>query len=127
MEKVEIEKPADFMELAKSKEGSYLYYDHPSDGVDYFADSKLEDIGWNACVFPFLSYRVLAEFIEDSCDGTLYYNDSHMGFNGFVEITNIEDVRKKVKGFCISQIKENKLDEYDDDQLESLEFFGVSI
>ena len=53
MKKIEIEKPTDFMDLAKEKEGDYLYYDHPSDGVDYFNDPQLEDIGWNACAFPF--------------------------------------------------------------------------
>jgi hypothetical protein len=127
MKKVEIEKPADFMQLAKDKEGSYLYYDHPSDGVDYFSDEKLENIGWYACAFDFLDYRKLSEFIEENCDGTLYFNDSHMGFNGFVMIDDIKDARLKVKAFCKTQIEQNRLEDYNADQKEALEFFEVEL
>lgn len=125
MKKIEIEKPAEFMDLAKSKNNSFLYYDHPSDGIDYFNDPELEDIGWNACVFPFISYRTIAQFMEENCEGTLTFNDNEMGFNGFAEVDNILEAREQVKAFVIEQIKNNKLEEYDDDQIESLEFFGI--
>lgn len=126
VKKVEIDKPADFMQLAKEREGYYLYYDHPSDGVDYFSDPGLEDLGWNACAFPFLDYRIISEFIEQNCEGTITFNET-MGFHGFVEVDDIEDVREKVKAFCCKKIGENKLEDYDDEQLESLEFFGISL
>lgn len=127
MKKIEIEKPAEFMDMAKSKNNAFLYYDHPSDGIDYFNDPELEDIGWNASVFPFINYRTIAEFMEESCEGTLTFNDNEMGFNGFAEVDDIAKVREQVKNFVIEQIQNNKLEEYDDDQLESLEFFGVSL
>lgn len=125
--KIEIEKPSEFMELVKSKNGSYLYYDHPSDGIDFFNDKELEDIGWHACAFNFLNYRILAQFIEDSCEGTLTFNDNQMGFNGFVELDDIKQAREKVKNFVIEQIKNNKIEQYEDEQLEALEFFGIKI
>lgn len=127
MRKIEIEKPAEFIELAKKKKDQFLYYDHPSDGIDYFNDPKLEDIGWHACAFGFINYRVLAEFIENNCEGTLTFNDNEMGFNGFVEVDDIAKVADQLKEFVIDQIKNNKLQEYDEDQLEALEFFDIKL
>ena len=125
MKKIEIEKPDEFLKLIEQKKKKYLYHDHPNDGIDLFRDAILEDIGWYATTFDFITYRDIADFIEQNCDGTLTYNDHPMGFNGFVEVDDIEDVREKVKLFVIEKIKDNKLDDYDDDQLEALEFFGI--
>jgi len=125
MKKVEIEKPNEYLELVASKAKEYLYHDHPSEGIDFFCDDELEEIGWHASVFEFLTYRDIAEFIENNCEGTLTFNDHPMGFNGFVEVDDIEDVRSKVKQFIIDKIKSEKLDEYDNEQKESLEFFGL--
>ena len=50
-----------------------------------------------------------------------------MGFNGFVEVENINTTREQVKLYCIDMIKNNKLEEYEDDQIEALEFFGVKL
>jgi len=125
MKKIEIEKPDEFLKLIEQKKKKYLYHDHPNDGIDLFCDAILEDIGWYATTFDFITYRDIADFIEQNCDGTLTYNDHPMGFNGFVEVDDIEDVREKVKLFVIEKIKDNKLDDYDDDQLEALEFFGI--
>lgn len=127
MKKIEIEKPADFMKLAKDKNNKYLYYDHPSDGIDYFNDTQLEDIGWHANAFSFLNYRAIAEFIEENCEGTLTYNDNDLGFNGFVEVEDITKVREQVKEFCSNQIQISNIQDYDDDQLEALEFFGIQL
>ncbi len=126
MKKNEIDKPNEFLKLIDIKQNDFLYQDHPNDGIDLFCDTELEDIGWQAVTFDFITYRNIANFIEENCEGTLTFNDHPMGFNGFVEVDNIEDVRAKVKEFVIGEIKKNKLDEYDDDQLEALEFFGIS-
>ena len=127
MKKNEIEKPDGFLKLVEQKRNSYLYHDHPNDGIDLFCDDQLEEMGWHSSAFDFIKYRDIANFIEENCEGTLTFNDHPMGFNGFVEVDNIEDVRVKVKEFIIETIKNNKLDEYDDDQLEALEFFGIKI
>ena len=125
MRKNEIEKPDDFLKLIEEKTNSYLYQDHPNDGIDLFSDDELEDMGWHASTFDFITYRDIAEFIEDNCEGTLYFNEHPMGFNGFVEVDDIDDVKSKVKEFIIEKIKTNKLEEYDEDQLEALEYFGI--
>lgn len=127
MKRVEIPKPQEYLDLVKLKKDDYLYHDHPNDGIDLFTDEKLEQIGWFAISFDFISYRDIASFIEENCEGTLTYNDHPLGFNGFVEVDNIEDVRQKVTNFVIDTIKKNQLDEYDEDQLEALEFFGIKI
>ncbi|MEA3290437.1 MAG: hypothetical protein U9Q04_09695 [Campylobacterota bacterium] len=127
MRKNEIDKPDDFLALVKEKKDDYLYHDHPNDGIDLFLDDELEQIGWQSSAFDFITYRDIAEFIEENCEGTITFNDHPMGFNGFVEVDNIEDVREKVKQFIVESIKNNKLEEYDEDQQEAIEFFGVKI
>ncbi len=125
MRKNEIEKPDVFLKLIEEKQNEYLYQDHPNDGIDLFCDKELEDMGWHATTFDFITYRTIADFIEENCDGVITFNDHPMGFNGFVEVDNIEDVRKQVKGFIIEKIKNNSLEEYDEDQKEAIEFFGI--
>ena len=127
MNKVEIDKPDDYLKLVASKSKEYLYHDHPSEGIDFFCDSEVEDIGWHASTFDFIKYRNISDFIEENCEGTLTFNDHPMGFNGFVLVDDIVDVRAKVKQFVIDQIKANPLDEYDEDQEEALEFFGLKL
>ena len=126
MKKNEIEKPDDYLKIIEQKRDHYLYHDHPNDGIDLFCDNELEDMGWHATAFDFITYRTIADFIEENCEGTLTFNDHPMGFNGFVEVDNIEDVRKQVKEFIVEQINTNKPDELDDDQKEALEFFGIN-
>lgn len=127
VKKVEIEKPDVYLKLVEEKNNEYLYHDHPNDGIDLFADEELEQMGWYATTFDFITYRDIANFIEQNCEGTLTFNDHPMGFNGFVEVDDIQDVRKQVKEFIINKIKDENLDEYDDDQLEALEFFGIAV
>ena len=127
MKKVEIEKPDDYLKLIADKCKVYLYHDHPSEGIDFFCDDEIENIGWHCVAFDFITYRDIAEFIENNCDGTLTYNDHPMGFNGFVEVDDIKDVRAKVKQYVIDKIKANPLDEYDEDQLEALKFLNIKI
>ncbi len=126
MKKNEIKKPDEFLKLIEQKSEDYLYHDHPNDGIDLFSDKELEDMGWHATTFDFITYRDIANFIEDNCEGLLTFNDHPMGFNGFVEVDNIEDVRTQVKQFICEQIKNNPLKEYDDDQEEALEFFSIN-
>ncbi|MEA3513214.1 MAG: hypothetical protein U9R37_06395 [Campylobacterota bacterium] len=125
MKKVEIEKPDDYLQLVASKSKEYLYHDHPNEGIDLFCDDEIEDIGYHCVVFDFVTYRGIAEFIEENCEGTLTFNDHPMGFNAFVEVDNIEDVREQVKQYVITLIKENPLEEYDEDQIEAMEFLGI--
>ena len=105
----------------------YLYQDHPNDGIDLFCDTQIEDMGWHSSTFDFITYRDIAQCIEENCEGTLTFNDHPMGFNGFVEVDDIEDVRTTVRSFICEQIKSNKLESYDDDQLEALEFFKINL
>ncbi len=125
MKKNEIDKPNDFLKLVEIKQNDYLYHDHPNDGIDLFCDKKLEEMGWHSTAFDFITYRDIATFIEENCEGTLTFNDHPMGFNGFVEVDDIIQVREDVKNFIIKKIQENKLDEYDEDQQEALEFFNI--
>jgi len=125
MNKVEIDKPNDFLELVESKKHDYLYHDHPNEGIDLFCDDELESLGYESVVFDFITYRGISEFIEENCEGTLTFVNHPMGFNGFVEVTDIQDVRTKVKQYIIDLIKEHNLDEYDDDQKVALKFLGI--
>ena len=125
MKQIEIDKPDEFLQLVEKKSKSYLYHDHPNDGIDLFCDKELEDMGWHISAFDFITYRDIAEFIEKNCEGTLTFNNHPMRFNGIVEVDDIQHLRDKVKKFIITTIKKNKLDEYDEDQLEALEFFGI--
>jgi hypothetical protein len=127
MTKIEIDKPNEFLELIATKHQDYLYQDHPNDGIDLFSDEILEQMGWYSSAFDFITYRDIANFIEDNCEGTLTFNDHPMGFNGFVEVDDIHDVRIKVKQFIINKIKENPLTEYDEDQKEALDFFSIKL
>ncbi len=127
MIKNEIEKPDEFLKLVESKQNDYLYHDHPNDGIDLFCDKELEEIGWHSCVFDFIKYRDIADFIEENCEGTLTFIDHPLGFNGFVEVDDIKDVRTQVRQYIAKRIKEEKLEEYDDDQIEALEYFGITI
>ena len=127
MKKVEIDKPDDYLTLVASKAKEYLYHDHPSEGIDFFCDDEIEDIGYHCVVFDFVTYRGIAEFIEENCEGTLTFNDHPMGFNGFVEVDNIEDVRKQVKQYVVDLIKSNPMDEYDEDQNDAIKFLGITV
>jgi len=125
MKKVEIEKPDEFLKLVQKHD--YLYHDHPNEGIDLFCDDYLESLGYECVVFDFITYRGIADFIEENCEGTLTFVNHPMGFNGFVEVDNIEDVRKKVKQYIIDTIKATNynLNDLDDDQLSTLKLLGL--
>ena len=127
MKTVEIDKPDDFLKLVESKKHDYLYHDHPNEGIDLFCDDELESLGYECVVFDFITYRGISEFIEENCEGTLAFVNHPMGFNGFVEIEDIVDVRTKVKQYIIDLIKANPLNKYDSDQVEALEFLNLKL
>ena len=127
MNKVEIDKPDDFLKLVASKKHDYLYHDHPNEGIDLFCDDEVESLGYECVVFDFITYRGISEFIEENCEGTLTFVNHPMGFNGFVEVDNIEDVRVKVKQYIIDLIKSNPSDEYDEDQKVALKFLDLKL
>ena len=106
MKKVEIDKPDDFLKLVESKKHDYLYHDHPNEGIDLFCDDELESLGYECVVFDFITYRGISEFIEDNCEGTLTFVNHPLGFNGFVEVDDIEDVR-------VSPCEESKRELFD--------------
>lgn len=124
LKKVEIESPQEYLDLCEEKSKEFLYHDHPNEGIDFFNDKVLEDIGWHINSFG-VTYREIAEHIEANCEGTITFNDHTLGFNGFVEIDDIDDVRVKVKQFAIDIIQSKDLHELDDEQEEALEFFGL--
>jgi len=127
MKKIEIEKPDDFLKLVESKAKEYLYHDHPSEGIDLFCDDEIEELGYESVVFDCITYRQIAQFIEQNCEGTLIFNDHPMGFNGFVIVDDIIDTRKKVKQYIIDTInaKNYNKDDLDDDQLATLKLLGL--
>ena len=127
MKKIEIDKPDAFLKLVESKCKEYLYHDHPSEGIDFFCDDFIEELGYECVVFDVITYRGIAEFIEENCDGTLTFNDHPMGFNGFVIVDDIEDTRKKVKQYIIDTINAQNYsdDDYDDEQLVALKLLGI--
>jgi len=127
MKKIEIEKPQEFLDLIAQNKDKYLYQDHPNDGIDLFTDEVIESYGWHATTFDEITYRDIAEFIEDNCDGEMYFNNHPMGFNGFVIVSDIQKAREQIKSFIIDSIKQLDLSELDDDQTEALEFFGIEI
>jgi hypothetical protein len=125
MKKIEIEKPAEFLKLIEQNKNTYLYNDHPSDGIDLFTDEIIEMYGWHGIAFDNITYRSISEFIEDNCDGEFVYNDHPMGFNAYAILENVEVAREQIKEFIISEIKSSDLTDLDEDQEEALKFFKI--
>jgi hypothetical protein len=126
MKKIEIEKPAEFLKLIEENKNKYLYNDHPSDGLDLFTDEIIEQYGWYGITFDEITYRGIAQFIEDNCDGEFVYNDHPMGFNAYTIVYDVETAREQIKEYIVNKIKSLDLSDLDDDQKEALEFFGIT-
>ena len=107
-----------------------LYFDHPSDGIEIFEDSILEEFGWHAVALE-IEYRDISDFIEENCEGIFLCYDNEIQFNGFALVDDIQKVRTQVKEFIINKTKENiKNDEIEldeDDAIEALNFFEVKV
>jgi hypothetical protein len=126
MKQIEIEKPAEFLALIAENKNKYLYNDHPSDGIDLFTDEEIELYGWHAVAFDDITYRKIAEFIEETCAGEFVFNDHPMGFNAYAVLSNVDEARVQIREFIVNIIKSLDLSELNDDQEEALEFFGLS-
>lgn len=107
-----------------------LYFDHQSDGVEFFEDKILEDYGWNASALE-INYRQISDFIEENCEGILLCYDNEVQFNGFTIVEDINDVRLKVKEFIKTQAKINIdkdiVDLDDEDVIDALELFELKV
>jgi len=119
-----------WMKVLDLNKNSMLYFDHQTDGVEYFEHKDIEDIGWQAVVLD-IKYRDISDFIEKNCEGTFLFYDNGMHFNGFVVVEDAEEVKSKlmdfIKELIAVKIKNEELDlnDLDDDQTESLEFFEI--
>jgi hypothetical protein len=108
------------------------YDDTTGDGVDKFANSALEDIGWNATEFD-ISYRELVEVLEEKCEGTLLcieQEEPSYQFSGLGFIANDKEAQEILFAHCQAKIKkmmqEEPLyakDKLSDDEEEAAEFF----
>ena len=87
-------------------------------------------MGWNCSPLD-VTYRDIAQFIEENCEGTFVFYDNTIQFSGFLIVDDIVKTRDKVKAFIIEavnkKIKNDELDFDDDDIIESLEFFDIKI
>ena len=126
MKQIEIEKPAEFLKLIEENKNKYLYNDHPSDGIDLFTDEQIELYGWHAIAFDEITYRSIAEFIEENCEGEFVFNDHPMGFNAYAVLSNVDEARVQIKDYIVNIITKLDLSDLDEDQEVSLEFFGIN-
>ena len=110
------------------------YDDTTGDGVSEFADTRLEDIGWNATEFH-IGYRELVELIEANCEGTLLcieqeepYQFSGLGFiNDYEKAAEIIFVyiQEKIKKM-MQEDEDYALENLSDDELEAAKFFKLA-
>lgn len=82
------------------------YDDSSADGIDRFATKDMEDIGWHATEFN-ISYRTLAEVLEEKCDGVLLCieQDEPYQFSGLGFVPDLYDAKNRMFDYCQSEIK----------------------
>lgn len=120
-----------WMHILDLNKNTMLYFDHQTDGVEYFEHKDIEDIGWNAVPFD-IKYREICTFIEKNCEGTFLFYDNEVHFNGFVVVNDVDAVKEQLAKFVSDliheKIKSDELDaeNMDEDQADSLEFFKIS-
>ena len=123
---------SNWQELIKVNTPNASYDDTTGDGVDKFANSTLEDIGWHATDFD-ISYRELVEVLEEKCAGTLLcieQEEPSYQFSGLGFITNDKEAEEILFSHCQEKIKkmmqEDPLyakEKLSDDEEEAAEFF----
>jgi hypothetical protein len=125
---------SNWQELIKLNTPRASYDDTTGDGVSEFANSELEDIGWNATEFD-ISYRELVEVLEEKCDGTLLcieQEEPSYQFSGLGFLADDTQAQKVLYSHCQEKIKkmmqQNPLyakDKLSCDEEEAAEFFDV--
>ena len=132
-ERVLIKAFSNWQELIKLNTPRASYDDTTGDGVSEFANSVLEDIGWNATEFN-ISYRELVEELEIKCAGTLLCIEQKepYQFSGLGFLTDDNEAKAILFNYCQEKIKkimrEDPLyakEELSDDEKEAAEFFEL--
>jgi len=123
---------SNWQELIKINTPRASYDDTTGDGVDKFADSTLEDIGWNATEFD-ISYRELVDVLEEKCDGTLLcieQEEPSYQFSGLGFLADDKQAQDVLFAYCQEKIQkmmqEDPLyakEKLSDDEEEAAEFF----
>lgn len=130
---VEIKAFSNWREISLLNIFNATYDDTTNDGIGEFSEETLEDIGWHATEFD-ISYRELADFIEDNCDGILLCieKEEPYHFSGLGFISDATQAKEKLFKFCQNKIKniiENdpdyKKENLSDDELDACEFFKI--
>ncbi len=124
---------SNWQELIKVNLPRASYDDTTGDGVDKFANSDLEDIGWQATEFN-ITYRTLVDVLEKECEGTLFCieQEEPYQFSGLGFLDNDIEAKEILFAYCQKEIKkimhEDPLyakDKLSDDEQEAAEFFNV--
>ena len=123
---------SNWQELIKINTPRASYDDTTGDGVDKFADEKLEDIGWHATDFD-ITYRELVEVLEEQCDGVLLCieQEEPYQFSGLGFLADAQKAYDVLYNFCQTKIKKMmqedplyKPDNLSDDEEEAAEYFA---
>ncbi|WP_457749931.1 hypothetical protein [Sulfurimonas sp.] len=122
---------SNWQELIKVNTPRASYDDTTGDGVDKFANSELEDIGWQATEFN-INYRTLVDVLEKECQGTLLCieQEEPYQFSGLGFLDDSTEAKEILFRYCQQEItkimSEDPLyakDKLSDDEQEAAEFF----
>lgn len=94
-----------WQEVIKINTDRMLYLDHPTDGIEVFNDTLIEDLCFEAVTLD-IDYRDIADFIENSCDGKFIYYENDIQFSGFVIVDDINVIRKQIIEFLQKSIQQ---------------------
>ena len=111
-------------------------YEDGAEGINEFDDEELEDIGWHATEFD-VKYRDLVFVIEERCDMLLVCNEINEGktymFHGLGFIHDMNCARTHTREYVVEIINDKlandsafALSNLSADQLEALEYFGIT-
>jgi len=122
---------SNWQELIKVNTLRASYDDTTADGVDEFANKKLEDLGWQATEFD-ITYRVLVEILEEKVEGTLLCieQENPYQFSGLGFLDNNKEAYDILYNYCQIKIKDLLANNsgyakaiLTDDQEEAIKFF----
>ena len=122
---------SNWQELIKVNTPRASYDDTTGDGVDKFADERVEAIGWNATEFD-IDYRTLVDILEKECEGTLLCieQEEPYQFSGLGFLEDDKQAQEVLFNYCQNEIKkimsEDSLyakENLSDDEKEAAEFF----